>query len=148
VYQATAWIASPHRLLLYGGIFVHFCISDSVFEAEDNEDDIQKADVSYDSELYSFDLFAVSKQQWTRLRVPTQRLHWRSFHTLNELDGKLVVLGGSVVAGGTRGLRDERDYNTDVLRFDLDMPSPIVNVPQKEQANHNRKGKRKGKKKK
>jgi hypothetical protein len=75
MFRATAWNASAQRLFLFGGRFLHFRISDSVFKAKDNEDDIKKCQVLHDTELYSFDL---SSKQWTRLRVPEGGVNMRN----------------------------------------------------------------------
>ena len=40
---------------------------------------------------------------------------------MNEIDGKLVVLGGSRVASEIKGYIDEREYGTEVLAYDLDL---------------------------
>ena len=142
-FRATTWVASANCVLLYGGRYLHSTISDSVLKMRDGELDSDNQQIKYDTELYSFDL---DLKQWTRLRVPQHNVAPRSSHTMNVLDGNLVVLGGSLVASGIRGLRDERDYATDVLRFDLDLPTKKVQQQASKQSHRaNKKGKRRGK---
>eukprot|EP00979_Chaetoceros_neogracilis_P006316 scaffold1275_cov247-Chaetoceros_neogracile.AAC.8 len=142
-FRATAWVASANCVLLYGGRYLYSTISDSVLKMKDGEHDSEVQN-TFDSELYSFDL---DSKQWTRLRVPKHTVQPRSSHTMNALDGKLIVLGGSVIPGGTRGFKDEREYAVDVIRFDLDLPQQKKQQRMSKQSNRTKeKGKRKGKK--
>jgi hypothetical protein len=147
LYRSTVWLASEQKLLTFCGRHDEFELSDAVLKMSDDAHDIKQFYSSYNTELYSFDL---PSKQWTRLRTPEYGAG-RSGHTLVDLDGKLVLLGGARFALGARGRRDKRDYYvSDVLRFDLE----LLREPQKPGQQHSAttgsrkgKGKRKGKRK-
>ena len=142
-FRATAWVASTNCVLLYGGRYINSTISDSVLKMRNSEHDFE-AKFNYNSELYSFDL---DSKQWTKLRVPEHSVLPRSSHTMNAIDGKLIVLGGGVIVGGTRGSKNDGEYALGVIRFDLDLPLHKKQQQMSKQSNRTKKkGKRKGKK--
>jgi len=148
-HRATTWIASAKSLMLYGGKYQHFVIKDSVWKSRDTEGDVTSF-LQYDTELYCFNL---ASKHWIRLRVP-ENSRARNSHTMNEVDGKLIVVGGCVVASGTKGYMDEREYVTDVTCYDLDLlnQTMLSEIPITKQTKSDKKkkgkGKREGKKRK
>ena len=145
-YRATSWVKSSNCLILFGGRHLHYNLEDSVLKLKNTENDCS-CTTFYDQELYCFNL---KESRWLRLRVPQNCLP-RASHTMNVLNGNLVVLGGSSVANGVRGYRDERDYATDVTCFNLDLSEVHHGVPVGEtkakKTGNGKKGKRRGKKK-
>lgn len=98
IFRASTWVSSTQSLYLYGGKYCRVYIKDSVTKYEDSDSDLT-IESKYDTELYCF---SISLKQWIRLRV-AKGASPRHSHTMNEVDGKLIILGGCCVSIGLKG---------------------------------------------
>mmetsp|Transcript_20588 Transcript_20588/g.44716 ORF Transcript_20588/g.44716 Transcript_20588/m.44716 type:complete len:811 (+) Transcript_20588:402-2834(+) len=135
-FRASTWDFSARCLLLYGGRFLNTTLEDSVLKAKNNEEDLTPI-IIYDTEIYCFRL---DLKQWIRLRVAGETVA-RHSHSMTVVDGKLISLGGCVLAQF-----DEREYVTKVTCYDLDF-TKVEKVETMNAKPGKKKGKRKGKKK-
>jgi len=140
--RASAWVPSARSLMLHGGRYLNIDLDNSILKAKNNEEDM-KTWTLYDTELYCFNL---DLKQWIRFHVSGETIG-RHSHTMTNINDKLVVLGGCVLAN--RAKAAARDYVTKVSCYNLDFSKlETASAASVGPTQKRGKGKRKGKKKK